>query len=227
MLQITGNEGSNQQESSQTDSEEDQPTRTVSMQISNQQGMANKQASLSEGTRKKQVGPPMETDKKQATPSNYKRTRIRQLHSVVQDMKSLSENLYKEEESNEFDIFGNYVGIQLKSLLEEDAVIAQEQIQSILTRYKLKKIRLKSKSESESSQQRNQSRLSDYQSFVSPTDSHVNIEDTTSISSQSPQYETDIYVNKENAQNLNLFPIEAQNMDFQPFNIIDVAFENS
>lgn len=49
--------------------------------------------------------------------------------------------IHQSNEEDEFDIFGKHVAMQLKSLMEEDAVMAQEEIQSILTRYRLKKIR--------------------------------------------------------------------------------------
>ncbi|XP_077290969.1 uncharacterized protein LOC143914579 [Arctopsyche grandis] len=70
-----------------------------------------------------------------------KRSHIQELHSVIKDIKLISEDLNKAEVVNEFDIFGKSVGVQLKALFEEDAIVAQEEIQSILARYRLKKIR--------------------------------------------------------------------------------------
>lgn len=67
--------------------------------------------------------------------------RIQESSPVIKDVKLISNDQTKEEAVNEFEIFGKSVGIQLKSLFEEDAVVAQEEIQSILTSYRLKKIR--------------------------------------------------------------------------------------
>lgn len=39
--------------------------------------------------------------------------------------------------ANEFDVFGKYVTIQLGKMCEEDAIKAQEEIQSVLCRHRL------------------------------------------------------------------------------------------
>lgn len=161
LLQIVENENSTEQEGSQTGFAEGQRTETVSVKI-HQPVVDNEQAGHSRERNKEQSHRAIELE--QTTPTNSKttkRTPIRQLHSIVQDMISISHNINnEEEEANEFDAFGKYVGIQLKSLLEEDAIVAQQEIQSILTSYKLKKIRRRR--DSEYLDQRNQSPLSDY-----------------------------------------------------------------
>lgn len=64
----------------------------------------------------------------------------------INRIKSKVADLDNKLDINEFEIFGKYVGIQLKSLDEEDTIMAQQEIQSILTRYKLKKMRRKTES---------------------------------------------------------------------------------
>lgn len=75
-------------------------------------------------------------------------------------MKSLSNELNKEEVVNEFDIFDKHVAVQLRYLTEEQAITAQQEIQAILTRYRLKKIRNEQQG---TSSFRSQSRQSDFQ----------------------------------------------------------------
>lgn len=74
-------------------------------------------------------------------PPPLKRARRNKLDTVENNMKSNPKCRKNQQDFNEFEVFGKHVGIQLKSMLEEDAVTAQEKIQSILTYYRLKKIR--------------------------------------------------------------------------------------
>ncbi|XP_044749099.1 uncharacterized protein LOC123309872 [Coccinella septempunctata] len=104
------------------------------------------------------------------------------LNSIAEDLKSISDELvWREEKPNEYEVFGNYVGIQLQSLLEEDAIVAQEEIQSILTRYKLKKLRNRTENFCDANDRdNNQSPFSDYKFHPSghgTAGSHSDIQD--------------------------------------------------
>lgn len=66
--------------------------------------------------------------------------------SMINDLKNIDENMAEPEET-EHDIFGKSIAAQLKKLSEEQAIIAQEKMQSILTQCRLADIRArKSKS---------------------------------------------------------------------------------
>lgn len=67
-------------------------------------------------------------------------------HHIISQIKPKMTDPDSKGDINEFEIFGKYIGIQLKSLDEEDTIMAQQEIQSILTRYKLKKMRRKAES---------------------------------------------------------------------------------
>ncbi|VVD03998.1 unnamed protein product [Leptidea sinapis] len=110
-----------------------------------------------------------QTDSEQSYQTSFK-TRLNKLSSVVRNMQTLAETLHHEEQENEFHIYGKYVGMQLMSMTEEDAILAQQEIQSILTKYKLKKVKRNVSQTSTSSSQ-----LSDYQSLVLPTEGPTSV----------------------------------------------------
>lgn len=93
-------------------------------------------------TSRKRAGRQNESGKRVNSSGVSKRFRIHDLNSIIKEIKVISADLNRKKEAvNEFEIFGKSVGVQLKSLFEEDAVMAQKEIQSILTSYRLKKIR--------------------------------------------------------------------------------------
>lgn len=66
---------------------------------------------------------------------------------MVNDIKCINSTINKEiNEESVLEIFGKYVASQLKKLSEEQAVIAQEEIQSILSKCRLTDIRSKNTS---------------------------------------------------------------------------------
>lgn len=62
-------------------------------------------------------------------------------------MKQLNEGLNSERETV-FDVFGRSVALQLKNLSAENALLAQNQIQNILTEYGIKELRQRTESHS-------------------------------------------------------------------------------
>lgn len=62
-------------------------------------------------------------------------------------MKQINEGLNSESETV-FDVFGRSVALQLKNLSAENALLAQNQIQNILTEYGIKELRQRSESHS-------------------------------------------------------------------------------
>lgn len=68
-----------------------------------------------------------------------KRSKLSQMSSLIDDLKNIDKNM----EETEHDVFGKSVSAQLKKLSEEQAIIAQEKIQSILTQCRLADIKAK------------------------------------------------------------------------------------
>jgi hypothetical protein len=63
------------------------------------------------------------------------------LSNAVHNLKALSENLNSsEDEPSEFEAFSKYVQKCMENLDPIDATLAQQEIQSILTKYKLKSL---------------------------------------------------------------------------------------
>lgn len=74
-----------------------------------------------------------------------RKTNLLQLSQVVQDIKStISDSKNDKDEEDEFTIFGAHVASQLKRLSIEQALCAQEEIQSVLTRCRLNDLRARS-----------------------------------------------------------------------------------
>lgn len=78
-----------------------------------------------------------------ATPLRSKRSKLSQMALMIQDLKSIKDENLSRTEEGEYDIFGKSVALQLGKLSEEHAIVAQEQIQSILTQCKLADIKAK------------------------------------------------------------------------------------
>ncbi|XP_050303105.1 uncharacterized protein LOC126740949 [Anthonomus grandis grandis] len=68
-----------------------------------------------------------------------KRSQLSQMSSLIDDLKNIDKNL----EETGHDVFLKSVSAQLKKLSEEQAIIAQEKIQSILTQCRLANIKAK------------------------------------------------------------------------------------
>ncbi|KOB64363.1 Uncharacterized protein OBRU01_24057 [Operophtera brumata] len=67
-----------------------------------------------------------------------KRSKISQLSTIVSSMKDMQYDLSKSETvEDEFDIFGKHIAKQLRTLSTEQAILGQEEIQSVITRCRL------------------------------------------------------------------------------------------
>ncbi|XP_061717525.1 uncharacterized protein LOC133525240 [Cydia pomonella] len=66
--------------------------------------------------------------------------RARDIFQAVSDLKKLNEDVNSEKETV-FDVFGRSVALQLKNLSTENALLAQNRIQNILTDYGIKELR--------------------------------------------------------------------------------------
>lgn len=59
-------------------------------------------------------------------------------------MKKMNDNIHNvQEEENDCDLFGKYIGSQLKKLTEEQQIIAQDEIQCVLSKARLADLRFK------------------------------------------------------------------------------------
>lgn len=76
------------------------------------------------------------------TPNLHKKfkERLTDINQAVKELKDLKNEINYENE-NEFDIFGKHVAAQLKKLPLEQALIAQDRIQSFLTQSRLQALR--------------------------------------------------------------------------------------
>lgn len=74
-------------------------------------------------------------------PTKPKRSKLTQISNMISDLREINDSTCVEE--TELDLFGKSVSAQLKQLTEEQAVIAKEKIQSILTQCRLTDIRAK------------------------------------------------------------------------------------
>ncbi|XP_045768034.1 uncharacterized protein LOC123869238 [Maniola jurtina] len=81
----------------------------------------------------------------QPGPPRSKRSKISQMAAMIKDLKSVSNDvkMSPSEEESDADIFGKHVAAQLKKLSEEQSVIAQEEIQKILSKARLANIQQK------------------------------------------------------------------------------------
>ncbi|KAL4721321.1 hypothetical protein ACJJTC_005353 [Scirpophaga incertulas] len=70
-------------------------------------------------------------------PTKPKRSKLTQISNMINDLREINESTCVEE--TELDLFGKSVSAQLKKMTEEQAVIAKEKIQSILTHAGLQK----------------------------------------------------------------------------------------
>lgn len=76
-------------------------------------------------------------------------SKVKQISSVVQDLKQISETIVREPEiENEYVIFGRSVAAQLMKLAPRFAIQAQQRIQSVLTEFKLQDLQSSSNSPS-------------------------------------------------------------------------------
>ncbi|XP_050559058.1 GATOR complex protein NPRL2 isoform X2 [Spodoptera frugiperda] len=67
-----------------------------------------------------------------------KRSKISQLSTIVSSMKDMQYDLSKSETvEDEFDIFGKHIAKQLRTLSTEQAILGQEEIQSVITKCRL------------------------------------------------------------------------------------------
>lgn len=69
-------------------------------------------------------------------PPSAKRNRLDNLTQAVQQLKHVSDN-FNENSIDEHDAFGSFVGATLKKLRTRDALMAQNEIQQILLKYRL------------------------------------------------------------------------------------------
>nr|CAI5827143.1 unnamed protein product [Callosobruchus analis] len=67
-----------------------------------------------------------------------KRSKLSQMSEMIKDMKNVTQNInMPSEEENDCDIYGKHVASQLKKLSERQFIIAQEEIQKIITTCRL------------------------------------------------------------------------------------------
>nr|CAH7742650.1 unnamed protein product [Callosobruchus chinensis] len=67
-----------------------------------------------------------------------KRSKLSQMSEMIKDMKNVTQNInMPSEEENDCDIYGKHVASQLKKLSERQFIIAQEEIQKIITKCRL------------------------------------------------------------------------------------------
>ncbi|XP_047516078.1 uncharacterized protein LOC125056822 [Pieris napi] len=87
----------------------------------------------------------IQTPVRHSGPPRSKRSKISQMAAMIKDLKSMSNdvNMSPSEEESDADIFGKHVAAQLKKLSEEQYVIAQEEIQKILSKARLADIQQK------------------------------------------------------------------------------------
>lgn len=77
-------------------------------------------------------------------PTKPKRSKLSQISNMINDLRDINDNTCDEKpDTDATDLFGKSVSAQLKKLSEEQAVIAKEKIQSILTQCRLTDIRAK------------------------------------------------------------------------------------
>lgn len=90
-------------------------------------------------------------------PTKPKRSKLSQISNMINDLREINDNTRCEE--TDLDLFGKSVSAQLKKLTEEQAVIAKEKIQSILTQCMLTDIRAKNAYQVQQSVQQSQNTL--------------------------------------------------------------------
>lgn len=86
-----------------------------------------------------QCGNPTHTNPEPSLPEpRKKRSKISQLSTIVSSMKEMQYDLSKSETGeDEFDIFGKHIAKQLRTLSTEQAILGQEEIQSVITKCRL------------------------------------------------------------------------------------------
>lgn len=86
-----------------------------------------------------QCGNPIHTNPEPSLPEpRKKRSKISQLSTIVSSMKEMQYDLSKSETGeDEFDIFGKHIAKQLRTLSTEQAILGQEEIQSVITKCRL------------------------------------------------------------------------------------------
>lgn len=70
-----------------------------------------------------------------------KKNKMSRLSSIVSNAKLLQDDICRAEEEDEFDVFGKHVAKQLRKLSTEQGIVAQEEIQSVITKYRLNDLR--------------------------------------------------------------------------------------
>lgn len=66
-----------------------------------------------------------------------KRVKLSEISDTIKELKNLNENINQSSTDTEFDVFGRHVSAQLEKLSTENALLAQEKIQQVLTHYRL------------------------------------------------------------------------------------------
>ncbi|KAK4876268.1 hypothetical protein RN001_012690 [Aquatica leii] len=72
--------------------------------------------------------------------SKRKKSNMQQVSAALRDLKYIANEVSKEPPVNEFVIFGNSVAAQLQNLTTVNALLAQEQIQSLLTKFRIREL---------------------------------------------------------------------------------------
>ncbi|KAJ8713541.1 hypothetical protein PYW07_013911 [Mythimna separata] len=90
-----------------------------------------------------QCGNPIHTNPEPSlSEPRKKRSKISQLSTIVSSMKDMQYDLSKSETvEDEFDIFGKHIAKQLRTLSTEQAILGQEEIQSVITKCRLHDLR--------------------------------------------------------------------------------------
>ncbi|KAK4886124.1 hypothetical protein RN001_002395 [Aquatica leii] len=72
--------------------------------------------------------------------SKRKKSNIQQVSAAPRDLKYIANEVCKKPPVNEFVIFGNSVAAQLQNLTIVNALLAQQQIQSLLTKFRIREL---------------------------------------------------------------------------------------
>lgn len=77
----------------------------------------------------------------ESSKTKSKKNKMSRLSSIVSSAKLLQNDICRVEEEDEFDVFGKHVAKQLRKLSTEQGIVAQEEIQSVITKYRLNDLR--------------------------------------------------------------------------------------
>ncbi|KAK4876607.1 hypothetical protein RN001_009113 [Aquatica leii] len=72
--------------------------------------------------------------------SKRKKSNMQQVSAVLRNLKYIANEVSKEPSLNQFVIFGNSVAAQLQNLTIVNALLTQEQIQSLLTKFRIREL---------------------------------------------------------------------------------------